>query len=45
MRASQYGQTATVQVLIGAGAEVNLRNKVRACAFCIIVFFYRNSCI
>jgi hypothetical protein len=28
MRASKEGHTATVQALVGAGADVNLRGKV-----------------
>jgi hypothetical protein len=30
MYASYYGHTATVQALIGAGADPNLQDKVRA---------------
>jgi ankyrin repeat protein len=39
MWASYYGHTATVQALIGAGADIDLRNKVRACAFFFYLFY------
>jgi hypothetical protein len=49
MKASENGFTATVQALIGPGTMVNLRNKVRTCAFfaflyCIIIFVIFNLC-